>query len=64
MGKMIENPRYNIVTVRISDYELAELDIMRKGRKRSHILLEAIQEKIIQERQSRIDAVTREVERP
>ena len=59
MGKMIEHPRYNIVTVRISDYELAELDIMRKGRKRSQILLEAIQEKIIQEKQSRIDAVTR-----
>ncbi len=62
MGKMIENPRYNIVTVRISDYELAELDIMRKGKKRSQILLEAVQEKIINDRQRRIDAVTRGVE--
>lgn len=60
MGKTKEHPRYNIVSVRISDRELAELDIMRGSRKRSIVLGEALNEKILKERQSRMDQIIRE----
>ena len=55
MGKMKEHPRYNIISVRISDRELAELDIMSGNRKRSIVLGEALNEKIMNERKRRID---------
>lgn len=60
MGRMKEHPRYNIISVRISDRELAELDIMRGSRKRSIVLGEALNEKILKERQSRMDQLIRE----
>lgn len=57
MGRMKENPRYNIISVRISDAELAELTSISNGRALSQLLLEALNDKIINHRQSRIDAV-------
>jgi hypothetical protein len=55
MGKFKEHPRYNIISIRISDRELAELDIMRGNRKRSIILGEALAEKIINDRHSHLN---------
>lgn len=26
MGKMLENPRYNILSIRLSDWEMSEID--------------------------------------
>lgn len=59
MGKMKEHPRYNIISVRISDRELAELDIMRGNRKRSAILCDALNEKILNDRQRHMDEFIR-----
>jgi len=46
MGKWKEKPRYNIVTVRISDEALAAIERMSKGTNRSIVLNRAIEELI------------------
>jgi metal-responsive CopG/Arc/MetJ family transcriptional regulator len=43
MGKMKLNPRYNLISVRISDEEQAELDaIKREGMNTSDLLRDAL----------------------
>lgn len=55
MGKMKEHPRYNIISVRISDRELAELNRIRNARPLSGLLLEAVNNLIIAEQQNHYD---------
>lgn len=55
MGKSKEHPRYNIVSVRISDAELAELNRIRSGRPLSDLLLDAVNGLIIAEQQRHYD---------
>ena len=58
MGRMKEYPRYNIIFVRVSDNELAALDQLRGSRRRSNLLLDALLEKISNERQAAYDRMT------
>lgn len=56
MGKRTAEPRYNVVSVRVSDNELAMIDTLRGSRRRSAIMLQAFQELA----QGREDAAYRE----
>lgn len=57
MGRMKENPRYNVISLRVSDEELAELNIVIGDGTRQEYLLAALTEKFINDRQARIDAL-------
>lgn len=52
MGKMKENPRYNIVSCRASDQEYAAIIAALDGRTMADFLLQAAMDKIIAEQQS------------
>lgn len=55
MGRYSESPRYNIVSVRISDEDLAELTRIRGDRSTSRVLQEALTGLIERERQQQLD---------
>jgi predicted transcriptional regulator len=44
MGKWKEHPRYNVISVRLSDVEVAMLDKLRGKKRRSAIMLQAFEE--------------------
>jgi len=49
MGKMKLNPRYNVLSFRASDEELAVIDAAINGGSRQRFLLEAALEKILRD---------------
>lgn len=55
MGRMKEHPRYNVLSCRVSDAQLAEISRALDGRTVQHYLIAAITEKIINDRQAEID---------
>lgn len=55
MGKMIENPRYNIVSTRISDPAYFGVIEALQGRSLAEYLCQAINEKLIRDRQLALD---------
>jgi|GEM_PF-2276508 len=59
MGKMKENPKYNILSLRVSDMDLAELEKIRNGRSNARLLEEALLALIDLERQKQLDAYFR-----
>lgn len=59
MGKMKENPRYNIVSTRISDADLEAIE--QSGLSRSVFIQEAITEKLQRDFRERVDQRLREV---
>lgn len=61
MGKMKENPRYNIVCTRIEDQLLASLTAARGKLSVGDYLREAIEEKIIHDQQQAMDDYLRMV---
>lgn len=42
MGKMLENPRYNIISLRLSDEEMREFEQYRDGTTRQAVLRSAL----------------------
>lgn len=46
MGKMKENPRYNVISVRVTDEELKDINEARGIECKSQFILAAITEKI------------------
>lgn len=54
MGKMKEHPRYNVLSLRVSDYELREVTEHIKGSRQDY-LLQALMEKITRDRQASFD---------
>ena len=60
MGKMKENPRYNILTTRVDDWTLAELRERLAGTSISIYLAAALEEKITRDRQIAVDDFLRE----
>lgn len=59
MGRMKQHPRYNVVSCRISDDTKASIDHALGGRSIQEFVHAAIEEKLINDRQARIDALTR-----
>lgn len=57
MGRMKEHPRYNIISCRISDDTKACVEKALSGRTVQEFLHTAIEEKLINDRQARIDAL-------
>lgn len=55
MGKMKENPRYNVLSLRVSDYELRELKEVQRGSRQDY-LLQAVMEKVARDRQASLDS--------
>lgn len=55
MGKMKQNPRYNVLSFRATDEELAEIRAAIGRRTRQAFLLEAVREKIVGDRQRAVD---------
>ena len=55
MGKMIEHPRGNVISCRISDAAYAELIRLYPGKTRADILSEALADKVIRARQTELD---------
>jgi hypothetical protein len=51
MGKMKHHPRYNVLSFRATDEELAEIRAAIGKRTRQNYLLEAVKEKITRDRQ-------------
>lgn len=60
MGKMKENPRYNILSCRVSDDLRASINHALAGRSIQEFVHAAIEEKLIDDRQARIDRLFRE----
>ena len=52
MGKMVQHPRNNIVSARVSDEILATLDEARGPRSRSDYISDAVIEKSLRDRQA------------
>lgn len=64
MGKTKEHPRYNVLSFRVSDAELEELESAMIGGSRQDFLLEASLEKARADNQSYMDmAIEKELER-
>lgn len=59
MGRMKENPRYNVVSCRVSDETKASIDHALAGHSVQEFVHAAIEEKLINDRQARIDVLTR-----
>ena len=57
MGRKSENPRYNVISARVSDLENIEIRKAVGKRSLSQFILTAIEEKLIRDRQARIDAI-------
>jgi hypothetical protein len=55
MGKKKENPRYNILSIRVSDYELREISEQISGTTRQDFILQAVLEKCSRDRQTSLD---------
>ena len=56
MGKMKPNPRYNVVSCRVSDEMKQSISHARGSRTVQEFTHEALEAKLIEERQARIDA--------
>lgn len=63
MGKMKEHPRYNVLSLRVSDYELREVQEHIKGSRQDY-LLQALMEKITRDRQASFDDHLRSLSPP
>ena len=59
MGKMKENPRYNIISTRISDADYFAIIEALSGRSLAEYLQQAISEKLIRDRQLDLDEYLR-----
>lgn len=59
MGKTRQNPRYNVISCRVSDAELAEITSAIGSGTRQEYLLAAVSEKLINDRQAAIDEMIR-----
>lgn len=59
MGKMKQNPKYNVISMRVSDLHKAEIRIAAGGQSVSDFLAAAVREKIANDRQARIDEAVR-----
>lgn len=57
MGRKKQQPRYNVLSCRVSDAQLAEISKSLNGRKIQHYLIGAITEKLINDRQAEIDEI-------
>lgn len=55
MGRMIEHPRYNIVSTRLADVTYFDLVGTLNGRTVADFLASAVEEKLIRERQTELD---------
>lgn len=55
MGRMKENPRYNVISCRVSDDLKQNIQHALGNRTRQEFIHEAIEAKLIEERQARID---------
>lgn len=55
MGKMVEHPRYNVLSCRVSDDTRRCITHALGGRSIQDYLHAAIEEKLIRDRQARID---------
>lgn len=56
MGKMKQYPRYNVLSLRVTDEELAQIrTAIGRRRTRQEFLLAAVMEKVIQTRQEAVD---------
>lgn len=53
MGRMKENPRYNVISLRVSDEELESIEKLSGNNPRSEFLLAAVVEKIQREEEAR-----------
>ena len=62
MGKMKENPRYNIISTRISDADYFAIIEALSGRSLAEYLQQAISEKLIRDRQLDLDEYLRSYE--
>ena len=59
MGRMKEHPRYNVMSFRASDAELARIVAAIGEVSRQEFLLTAVMEKIVNDRQTRMDQITK-----
>lgn len=59
MGRKKQNPRYNVLSCRVSDAQLAAIRQALGGRSIQHYLIGAITEKVINDRQAEIDELFR-----
>ena len=59
MGKMTQHPRYNVVSCRVSDDTKHSINHARGCRSMQAYVHEALEEKLINDRQSRIDTLVR-----
>jgi predicted transcriptional regulator len=55
MARMKQSPRYNVISVRISDDDFAELVRICDGRDRSKLMREALSDYMIRQRQMDLD---------
>lgn len=59
MGRQKQNPRYNVLSCRVSDDLRQCIEHALDGRTVQQFLDAAIQEKLINDRQARFDAIVR-----
>jgi hypothetical protein len=59
MGKMKQNPRYNVISCRVSDKTKAGIERFLNGRSVQQFVHDAIEAKIIEARQAPFDALVR-----
>lgn len=59
MGRRKQNPRYNILSCRVSDAQHASITQALDGRKVQQYLIEAITEKLVNDRQAQINNLFR-----
>lgn len=50
MGRIIKQPRYNIVSARLSDEQVEVLDLARGEQSRSSYLMEAVLDKVARDK--------------
>lgn len=55
MGKMKENPRYNVLCFRAADRDYFDIVAAANGRPLADFLLKAAQEKVVRDRQQAVD---------
>jgi hypothetical protein len=60
MGRKKEQPRYNILTLRVGDYTLVELQKQLNGASVSSYINAALEEKLVRDRQYSLDEYLRE----
>jgi len=59
MGHMKQNPRYNVISCRVSDDTKHSINHALEGRSMQEYLHAALEEKLINDRQARLDALVR-----